>query len=146
MESTAGNPRDLTSTIHLNTLRSIPGPSAEIFESLDLETREMLAKLPSGDAMLISLNGPGKGARYLLDQSEISIGRSPASDIFLDDITVSRKHALIRRNGGNFELVDEGSLNGSYLNGQLVQSAKLAIGDEIQIGKFRVNFFIGGRK
>lgn len=146
MESTAGNPRDLTSTIHLSALRPVPGPSGDVFEALDSATREILAKVPSGDAMLISLTGPGRGARYLLDQDEVAIGRSSESDIFLDDITVSRKHALIRRVDGEYELVDEGSLNGSYINGQLVQSARLAIGDEIQIGKFRVNFFLGGKK
>ena len=94
--------------------------------------------------MLIVIAGPNKGARFLVNSNETGIGRDPSSEIFLDDVTVSRKHAKISRtNQGDFSVVDLGSLNGSYLNAHSVLESRLAIGDEIQIGKFRLTFFKG---
>lgn len=96
--------------------------------------------LPSGAALLIVKRGPNAGARFLLDRDVTSAGRHTDSDIFLDDITVSRRHAEVRREGGEFRITDAGSLNGTYINRQPVDSAPLANHDEIQIGKFRLVF------
>src|SRR5205085_7486172 len=85
------------------------------------------------------------GSRFLLDRSTTSAGRHPDSDIFLDDVTVSRRHAEFRREGGDFVVVDVGSLNGTYVNREPVDTAMLANGDEVQIGKFRLVFLTGRR-
>jgi pSer/pThr/pTyr-binding forkhead associated (FHA) protein len=97
-------------------------------------------RLPSGSAGLVVKRGPNAGSRFLLDQPVTSAGRHPNSDIFLDDVTVSRRHAEFRREHGEFRVVDIGSLNGTYVNREPVPSAELANGDEIQIGKFRLVF------
>ncbi|WP_406817567.1 FHA domain-containing protein [Mycobacterium sp. M23085] len=95
---------------------------------------------PPGSALLIVKRGPSAGARFLLDRDLTSAGRHPDSDIFLDDITVSRRHAEFRREHGEFRVDDAGSLNGTYVNRQVVDSAVLANHDEIQIGRFRLVF------
>ena len=97
-------------------------------------------ELPSGSALLVVKRGPNAGSRFLLDQPITSAGRHPDSDIFLDDVVVSRQHAEFRREDGEFRIVDTGSLNGTYVNGKPVQSAMLANCDEIQIGKFHLVF------
>lgn len=96
--------------------------------------------LPEGAALLVAKRGPNAGARFLLDQDTTTAGRHPEADIFLDDVTVSRRHAEFRRNEGSFEVVDVGSLNGTYVNREPRNSQTLATGDEIQIGKFRLVF------
>jgi pSer/pThr/pTyr-binding forkhead associated (FHA) protein len=96
--------------------------------------------LPSGSALLVVKRGPNAGSRFLLDRPATSAGRHPNSDIFLDDVTVSRRHAEFRRENGEFWIVDIGSLNGTDVNRKPVQSAVLANGDEIQVGKFRLVF------
>ncbi|QGU07322.1 Oxoglutarate dehydrogenase inhibitor [Corynebacterium occultum] len=96
--------------------------------------------LPEGAALLVVKRGPNAGARFLLDQQATSAGRHPESDIFLDDVTVSRRHAEFRINDGEFEVVDVGSLNGTYVNREPRNSQVLQSGDEIQIGKFRLVF------
>ena len=96
--------------------------------------------LPSDSAVLLVKRGPTAGSRYLLNQPATSAGRHPGSDIFLDDVTASRRHVEFRRDNGEFRVVDTGSLNGTYVNREPVQSAVLANGDEIQIGKFRLVF------
>ena len=101
--------------------------------------------LPAGSALLVVKRGPNAGSRFLLDQSTTSAGRHPESDIFLDDVTVSRRHAEFRREGGEFVVVDVGSLNGTYVNREPVDTAVLASGDEVQIGKFRLVFLTGPR-
>ena len=101
--------------------------------------------LPAGSALLVVKRGPNAGSRFLLDQSTTSAGRHPESDIFLDDVTVSRRHAEFRREGGDFVVVDVGSLNGTYVNREPVDTAVLANGDEVQIGKFRLVFLTGPR-
>ena len=98
---------------------------------------------PAGAAILIVKRGPNAGARLLLDQETTNAGRHPESDIFLDDVTVSRRHAEFRLNDGTFEVVDVGSLNGTYVNREPRNSQVLSIGDEIQIGKFRLVFIAG---
>ncbi|WKD57707.1 Oxoglutarate dehydrogenase inhibitor [Corynebacterium capitovis DSM 44611] len=96
--------------------------------------------LPEGAALLVVKRGPNAGARFLLDQDTTTAGRHPEADVFLDDVTVSRRHAEFRRNEGSFEVVDVGSLNGTYVNREPRNSQTLASGDEIQIGKFRLVF------
>ncbi len=98
---------------------------------------------PAGAAILIVKRGPNAGARFLLDQETTTAGRHPESDIFLDDVTVSRRHAEFRLNDGTFEVVDVGSLNGTYVNREPRNSQVISIGDEIQIGKFRLVFIAG---
>jgi pSer/pThr/pTyr-binding forkhead associated (FHA) protein len=99
--------------------------------------------LPAGTALLVVKRGPNAGSRFLLDKDMTTAGRHPESDIFLDDVTVSRRHAEFRRIRGGFEVRDVGSLNGTYLNRERIEVSVLAGGDEVQIGKFRLVFFAG---
>jgi pSer/pThr/pTyr-binding forkhead associated (FHA) protein len=99
--------------------------------------------LRAGEALLVVKRGPNAGSRFLLDVDTTSAGRHPDSDIFLDDVTVSRRHAEFRREGGEFVVIDVGSLNGTYVNREPVDQAVLAGGDEVQIGKFRLVFLTG---
>jgi len=138
--------RDLTSTIHLSALRSVPKPRPleEIYSFLSAQEREIVSQLPKNSAMLIVIAGANKGARFLIDSDETTIGRDPKSEIFLDDVTVSRVHAkILRDESGDFKVKDQGSLNGSYLNAHQISESNLAVGDEIQIGKFRLTYFKG---
>jgi FHA domain/zinc-ribbon domain len=97
--------------------------------------------LPPGTALLVVLRGPNAGSRFLLDHDFTSTGRHPDSDIFLDDVTVSRRHAEFYRHGGDrFTVRDVGSLNGTYVNRERIEEAELFGGDEVQIGKFRLLF------
>lgn len=137
---------DLTTTINLSSLRAVGDPFGDLLERADSETLAVLSALPANAAMLVTLNGPGKGGRYLLDAGETQIGRARESGIYLDDVTVSRKHAIVVNELGSISFADLGSLNGSYLNGRSVSSAELKHGDELQIGKFRLHLFIGGKK
>jgi FHA domain/zinc-ribbon domain len=96
--------------------------------------------LPPGTALLIVERGPNAGSRFLLDDDFTSTGRHPDSDIFLDDVTVSRRHAEFYRSGDRFTVRDVGSLNGTYVNRERIEEAELFGGDEVQIGKFRLRF------
>ena len=96
--------------------------------------------LPPGTALLVVLRGPNAGSRFLLDSDFTSAGRHPDSDIFLDDVTVSRRHAEFYRHGDRFTVRDVGSLNGTYVNRDRIEEADLFGGDEVQIGKFRLLF------
>ncbi|CAB0993151.1 oxoglutarate dehydrogenase inhibitor [Corynebacterium diphtheriae] len=100
---------------------------------------------PAGAGMLVVKRGPNAGARFLLDRPTTTAGRHPESDIFLDDVTVSRRHAEFRLQDGSFEVVDVGSLNGTYVNREPRNSEVLSSGDEVQIGKFRLVFIEGSR-
>src|SRR6187200_1360257 len=99
--------------------------------------------LPQGSGLLVIKRGPNAGSRFLLDRATTTAGRHPYSSIFLDDVTVSRRHAEFRCVSGEFQVVDVGSLNGTYVNREPVDSAVLANGDEVQIGKFRLVFLTG---
>ncbi len=99
--------------------------------------------LPVGSALLVVKRGPNAGSRFLLDQATTAAGRNPDRDIFLDDVTVSRRHAELRLETNEFQVVDVGSLNGTYVNREPVDSAVLTNGDEVQIGKFRLVFLSG---
>ncbi|MBA2456425.1 MAG: FHA domain-containing protein [Nocardioidaceae bacterium] len=100
-----------------------------------------LDALPAGRALLIVRRGPSAGSRFLLDTDETSAGRHPDSDIFLDDVTVSRRHAAFRRGPEGFVVSDVGSLNGTYVNRDRVDEVLLTAGDEVQIGKYRLVYF-----
>jgi pSer/pThr/pTyr-binding forkhead associated (FHA) protein len=105
---------------------------------------ETVEALPRGSALLIVKRGPNAGSRFLLDQPVTSAGRHPDSDILLDDITVSRRHAEFRLGeDGTWAVADVGSLNGTYVNRQPVDSTVLANNDQVQIGKFRLVFLTG---
>nr|WP_077102876.1 FHA domain-containing protein [Mycobacterium terramassiliense] len=105
---------------------------------------EITEGLPSGSALLIVKRGPNAGSRFLLDRPVTSAGRHPDSDILLDDVTVSRRHAEFRLDeDGNWAVADVGSLNGTYVNRQPADAAVLANNDEVQIGKFRLAFLTG---
>ena len=105
------------------------------------EEQAAVSALPSGSALLVVRRGPNVGARFLLDQDETIAGRHPSADIFLDDVTVSRKHARFARRGTAFEVQDLGSLNGTYYDGVRIETALLTDGAEVQIGKFRLTFY-----
>jgi pSer/pThr/pTyr-binding forkhead associated (FHA) protein len=109
----------------------------------DLSTEELdaVAALPSASALLVVRRGPNAGARFLLDADLTTVGRHPEADIFLDDVTVSRRHAEFLRHGTGFEVKDLGSLNGTYFDGVRIESALLTEGAEVQIGKFRLTFY-----
>ncbi|MFT4229896.1 MAG: FHA domain-containing protein [Microbacterium sp.] len=102
---------------------------------------EAIEALPAHAALLLVRSGPTAGARYLLDADVTTVGRHPEADIFFDDVTVSRRHAEITRSGSEFEIIDQRSLNGTYVNGERVDRGALANGSEVRIGKFRLNFF-----
>ena len=125
---------DITSRFRADFLGELDASAAAELELGGVEG------LPSDSALLVVKRGPNAGSRFLLDQPVTSAGRHPNSDIFLDDVTVSRRHAEFRRENGEFRIADIGSLNGTYVNRKPVQSAVLANGDEIQIGKFRLVF------
>jgi pSer/pThr/pTyr-binding forkhead associated (FHA) protein len=102
-------------------------------------------ELEGGQALLLVKRGPNAGSTFLLEGDATTIGRNTTSDVFLDDITVSRTHATIeRRTGSSFFVKDAGSLNGTYVNGEQVDETKLASGDEVQIGMFKLIFFAAG--
>lgn len=108
-------------------------PSAEVAEAI--------SSLPAGSALLVALRGPNFGARFLLDTVKSTAGRHPDAEIFLDDVTVSRKHAEFQREGSSFFVKDLGSLNGTYFDGNRIEAAELHNGGEVQVGKFRLTFY-----
>lgn len=100
-----------------------------------------IESLPHGSALLIALSGPNADARFLLNADVTNAGRHARADVFLDDFTVSRRHAQFLREGNMFTVRDSGSLNGTYVNKQRIDSAVLKDGDEVQIGKYRLTFY-----
>ena len=133
-----GEPRhDVTQTFgHESDLSFVPF-GVELTET----EQSAIAALPTGSALLLVRSGALAGARYLLDTDVTTVGRHPEADIFFDDVTVSRRHAEITRSGTSFEIVDQRSLNGTYVNGERVDRSVLENGYELRIGKFRLNFF-----
>ena len=137
--------RDLTSTLHLG-LRQVVETSPDLSKNLELlsdDDRKILALLGPKTAMLIVHRGPSKGSRFLVGADGVTIGRSIESEVFLDDVTVSRHHAHISLKDSIFIVQDAGSLNGTYVNNASVKESSLATGDEIQIGKFHMLYFGG---
>ena len=140
------NQRDLTRTINMGSLRPVSDQLSLLLDKTSQEERDVINALGEGSAMLISLSGPGRGARFLINSDRTVIGRAVESDIFLDDVTVSRKHAEVIRSGKSYSFKDSGSLNGTYLDGKISEQAELQDGSELHIGKYRLHFFIGGRE
>ena len=139
--------RELTSTLHLG-LRSVVGNSPanlvqDLIDQASPAERAIIESALSSDgnsAMIFIHRGAQKGARFLVTAEGATIGRAAESSIFLDDVTVSRKHAVISKAGKSFTFTDSGSLNGSYVNNESVTEIVLSSGDEIQIGKFHLLF------
>ena len=146
MADKATPPNDLTSTLNLRQLRSIPqaNQSDDLYKSLSAEAQNVISNLPKGEGILLILKGAGIGARYLLDAAQTKLGRDMSNEIILDDITVSRSHALITKSNG-YRLKDLGSLNGSYVNAVAVKEGVINAGDEVQIGKYHLTLFIGDK-
>ena len=131
LEHTSGE----ESTVTLSPVDGGEVPEDEISIALD--------DLPEGVGLMVVKRGPNAGSKYTLDSSVTTAGRHPESDIFLDDITVSRRHAEFRRSKKGYTVADVGSLNGTYLNRARIDESALANGDEVQIGKFRLVFLTG---
>lgn len=116
--------------------------------SVEDELEHYLDELPPGVGMLVVRHGPNAGSSYRLETAVTAIGRHPDSEIFLDDITVSRRHVVVEKDPdhGGYTLRDVGSLNGTYVNRKRVDSAQLHHGDEVQIGRYRLSFVLGGER
>jgi pSer/pThr/pTyr-binding forkhead associated (FHA) protein len=121
------------------TITLLPVESAG--EVADEEITFSLGEAPVDTGLLVVKRGSNAGSRFVLGPSQTTVGRHPESDIFLDDVTVSRRHAEIRRSDGHFAVHDVGSLNGTYVNRERIEDGVLHHGDEVQIGKFRLVFF-----
>ncbi len=125
-----------------NKTASLKEQEIEITSEISKEVQEQLKKIQKGNAGLIVLKGPSIGEKFLIKKDTLTIGRSTNSDILLDDITVSRQHAIIKRIEKEFILKDLNSLNGTYLNGEIIDNdVTLKNGDKIQIGKYIFIFF-----
>jgi hypothetical protein len=140
---------ELTTTLHLNSRPQADTSPSALIESLltdgSTEEHAVFQEIMNGSgssAMVVIHRGPSRGARFLITASGAKIGRAPANDIFLDDVTVSRSHAAIELLDGSFQFKDSGSLNGSYINNTQTSVHTLSTGDEIQIGKYHL-LFIG---
>ncbi len=131
-------PAEVTSTVNFG------GPDRQEIEAesqLSAAEEAAVEALPKGSALLVVQRGPSAGSRFLLDTDEVSAGRHPDSDIFLDDVTVSRRHAVFRRTSDGYLVADVGSLNGTYVNRDRIDEVLLSGGDEVQIGKYRLVYF-----
>ncbi|MDQ1684168.1 MAG: hypothetical protein QOC82_905 [Frankiaceae bacterium] len=133
-----GGGAEQTSTISMAGLESVEDPDRELHTEVGTDA------LPRGTSLLVVKRGPNAGSRFLLDKDVTTAGRHPESDIFLDDVTVSRRHAEFLRARDEFSVRDVGSLNGTYLNRERIDDAPLSNGDEVQIGKFRLVYFTSG--
>lgn len=146
MADKASPPNDLTSTLNLRQLRAIPTSvkADDLYKALSADQQEVVNKLPQNVGILLVLSGAGIGGRYLLDSAETKVGRDINNEICLDDITVSRSHALISKSDG-YTVKDLGSLNGTYVNAVAVRESKINPGDEVQIGKYHLTLFVGDK-
>ena len=138
---TVETPSESTATITFGGM----GKDAEQREERSLNDSDAAAvdALPPGSALLVVQRGPSAGSRFLLDTEVVSAGRHPDSEIFLDDVTVSRRHAEFRRTPEGYTVADVGSLNGTYVNRDRIDGVALQGGDEVQIGKYRLVYFAG---
>lgn len=135
-----GTPRAISDTTLIFGRVELPVDEALPSVGLTTEEQEAVAALPHDSALLIMQRGPSTGARYLLSSDRTVAGRSEHADVFLDDVTVSRKHAEFIRENDQFVVRDIGSLNGTYVNRNRIDAAVLTTGDEVQIGKYRLTF------
>ena len=129
-----------TATINIGMARDKTDTSDRALSPVDAAAVDAL---PPGHALLVVQRGPGAGSRFLLDADLVNAGRHPDSEIFLDDVTVSRRHAVFTREGADFTVADAGSLNGTYVNRDRIDKVVLRDSDEVQIGKYRLVFFSG---
>jgi pSer/pThr/pTyr-binding forkhead associated (FHA) protein len=113
-------------------------------QELEAQLGDLLSELPADTGLLVVRRGPNAGSTFALDTDTTSIGRHPDSDLFLDDVTVSRRHAVIRRDDDGYEISDVGSLNGTYVDGERIDTVPLEDMDEVQIGRFVLVFLLGG--
>ncbi len=132
-------PGETTATITFGA----PGKPETAEERAQLNESDAAAvdALPAGSALLVVQRGPSAGSRFLLDTELVGAGRHPESEIFLDDVTVSRRHAEFRRGPSGYRVADVGSLNGTYVNRDRIDEVELQGGDEVQIGKYRLVYF-----
>ena len=141
---------ELTTTLHLGLRTASDSPAGALDEFLATATaadRSVIEEIAQSQekAMLIINRGSNLGSRFLITSQGASIGRSSPSDVFLDDVTVSRSHARVESTSAGFSLKDSGSLNGTYVNNNSITEHVLHSGDQIQIGKFHL-LFVSGRK
>ena len=136
-------PSEVTSTFSLGSLGlgSHDEPATDGSDDTSDDDAGAVEALAPGTALLVVQRGPNAGSRYLLETDVTTAGRHPDADVFLDDVTVSRRHAEFRRDADGFRVVDVGSLNGTYVNRQRIDDALLSGGDEVQIGKYRLLYF-----
>jgi pSer/pThr/pTyr-binding forkhead associated (FHA) protein len=134
--SSCGNPLEADPGERTTVTFAIEGA-----ESPEEDVAFDLDDIPKGNALLVVTRGPTAGSRLAITKPLTTLGRHPGSDIFLDDITVSRRHAEIERTANGFKVRDAGSLNGTYLNRERVETADIKTGDELQVGKFKLAFF-----
>ncbi|PRX98750.1 FHA domain-containing protein [Allonocardiopsis opalescens] len=135
---------ETTSTISISGIEALE--AAESGEEPTPADPVAVEALPPGTALLVVKRGPNVGSRFLLDKDVTKVGRHPNSDIFLDDVTVSRRHVEFRRRGEGFAVRDVGSLNGTYVNRERIDEVELGGGDEVQIGKFRLVLLTNPRR
>ncbi|KUN41813.1 hypothetical protein AQJ30_00030 [Streptomyces longwoodensis] len=144
----AERPSETTSTISISGLEAYDAEATGQTQlpALSPEAQAAVDALPLGSALLVVRRGPNSGSRFLLDGDLTTAGRHPQSDIFLDDVTVSRRHVEFRRSpDGTFTVADVGSLNGTYVNRERIDQVALSNGDEVQIGKYRLVFYASQR-
>jgi pSer/pThr/pTyr-binding forkhead associated (FHA) protein len=134
----------VTDTAMLTPIGAEPEPE-QTCEPLSLDDAAAVGALPAGSGLLIVQRGPNAGSRFLLDVDVVTAGRHPDSDIFLDDVTVSRRHAEFRRDPHGVKVRDVGSLNGTYVNRDRIDEVLLNNGDEVQIGKYRLVYYASGQ-
>ena len=133
--ATLGDPDETTASLAL----------LEDRQELEAELGSLLDEVPTDLGILVVRRGPNAGSTFALDAATTSIGRHPDSDLFLDDVTVSRRHALIKRTPDGYTISDVGSLNGTYVRGERIDTAELTDMSEVQIGRFVLTFLLGGR-
>lgn len=138
-DNTEWNDRNLDHTSQLSAISPVD-PTDDVDPGISSQDRAAIDNLPPDSALLIVRKGPNMGARFLLDSDTTVAGRHPNSEIFLDDVTVSRKHAAFVRDGGGFLVRDLGSLNGTYVNRERVDEVRLQPGQDVQIGKYRLTY------
>lgn len=133
---------DITATYNYEFANQVAAMGGDV----SADEQSAITALPSGSALLIVRRGPNVGARFLLDADITTVGRHPEADIFLDDVTVSRRHVEFLRQGTTFDVKDLGSLNGTYLGGDRIEStAVLRDRAEVQVGKYRLTFYASRR-
>ena len=148
--STEPTESELTTSLHIGQAHVGDSPAGvldEYLATLAAHDRSIIEEIAQSNekAMVVINRGSNLGSRFLITSKGVSIGRSTSSDIFLDDVTVSRSHAVIEKGELGFLLKDSGSLNGTYVNNQVVAETVLHSGDQIQIGKFHMLFVSGSK-